>query len=81
MRKKAAVALLVAMCSMTACGNRKMGDWNYTYNKAIIEIKDGELMEVVIKNWCELDSGFIQITTQDGKIYLTHATKCILVKE
>lgn len=81
-QKSVVLAILIAVITiiiliLTSC-NRQMIDLNYTFNKAII---DG-VGEIEINSWTDYDqSDMIQITDKNGKTYLTHSSKVILIHE
>ena len=81
--KKILGTLLVTMMmlSMVGCGNKDMFDTNYTYNKAIIDLANGESIEVEIKQWRDYEDGDqLQIITPDGTVYLTSSYNCTLIR-
>ena len=70
-----AIALIVLI--LTSC-NRQMIDLNYSFDKAII---DG-IGEVEVSSWTDYEqSDMIQLTDKNGKTYLTHSSKVILIHE
>ena len=83
MKKKILGVLLVAMMmlSMVGCGNMDMLDTNYTYNMAIIDLANGESIEVEVKQWRDYENGEqLQIITPDGTVYLTSSYNCTLIR-
>lgn len=74
--------LFLSMMVLTGCGNKDLFDTNYTYNKAVINLQNGETIEVDIKQWTDYDDGEqIQIIAKDGTVYLTSSYNCTLIKE
>lgn len=74
--------LFLSMMVLTGCGNKDLFDTNYTYNKAIINLQNGETIEVDIKQWTDYDDGEqIQVIAKDGTVYLTSSYNCTLIKE
>ena len=57
-----------------------MMDLNYTFDKAICKIGD-ETKEIEIKKWTDYDGEQLQITDEDGNIYLVSSINCTLIKE
>ena len=53
MKKIIAIILSAFMlvATLTGCGNKNMWDTNYTYDKAIISMPDGTILEGKISNW------------------------------
>lgn len=80
MKKAIVIGLILATMSMTAC-NKQVVDFNYKFDKAIIDIGN-DIITIDIKSWTDFDDGDqIQITDTNGKTYLVHSSKCTLVKE
>jgi hypothetical protein len=64
----------------TGC-NKQVFDFNYTFDRAIIDTGN-EVIEVEIDKWNDYDnSDQIQIIAKDGTVYLVHSSKCILIKD
>ena len=83
MKKKILGALLMTMMmlSMVGCGNSDSLENNHTYNKAIIDLANGESIEVEIKQWRDYEDGDqLQIITPDGTVYLTSSYNCTLIR-
>ena len=72
------VALLLMLC-LTGC-NYDMIDTTFTYDKAIIDLNNGNIVEVDVKQWKDYDGEQIQIVSKDGTIYLTSSFNCTLIK-
>lgn len=84
MKKKILTLTLVSMMIMglAGCGNRDMFDTNYTYDRAIISLPNGESVEVRIKQWRDYKDGDqLQIISEDGTVYLTSTLNCTLIKD
>ncbi|MBQ4523541.1 MAG: hypothetical protein IJA10_11410 [Lachnospiraceae bacterium] len=85
MKKKVLVAILattIIVGGLTACGNKDMFDTNYTYDRAIIALPNGEVIEVEIDKWTDYEDGDqLQIIAKDGTVYLTSTLNCILIND
>ena len=84
MKKKVLVAVLTAttILGLTGCGNKDLFDTNYTYDRAIIGLPNGESVEVEIKQWKDYEDGEqIQIIAKDGTVYLTSSLNCTLIND
>jgi hypothetical protein len=79
--KKIIVALILAAMLLTGCGNMDMWDTVYTYDRAIIEMPGGEVIEVEIGKWCDHEGEQIQIIAKDGTIYLVSSFNCVLIAD
>lgn len=69
--------MLSCIMFLSGCGyNKQIIDLDYSFNKAIIE----GVGEINIKSWRDYDnSDMVQVTSKDGKVYLTHSNNVILV--
>lgn len=79
--KKIIVALILAAMLLTGCGNMDMWDTVYTYDRAIIEMPDGEVIEVEIGKWRDYEGEQIQIIAKDGTTYLVSSFNCVLIAD
>lgn len=82
MKKKLVVLLLagVMAMSMTGC-NKQLVDLTYSYEKAMIYLPNGEVVEGKVSSWKDFDDGDqIQIKI-NGKSYLVHSSNVVLISE
>ena len=71
----------MVVLGLTGCGNKDMFDTVYTFDRAIIELPNGEVVEGKIDKWADYEDGDqIQITI-NGTIYLVHSSKCVLIND
>ena len=83
MKKKVLTVILtpLVVLGLTGCGNKDMFDTVYTFDRAIIELPNGEVVEGKIDKWADYEDGDqIQITI-NGTIYLVHSSKCVLIND
>ena len=50
----------------------------YTFDRAIIKLPNGEIVEGEVESWCDYEGNQLQITI-DGKIYLVHSSDAVLI--
>lgn len=83
MKKKivALLTILILVFSMVGCSNKDMFDTNYTFDRAIISLGNGEIIEVQIKQWKDYEGEQIQIIDKAGNIYLVSTFNCILIND
>ena len=82
MRKKILVVTALIAVLLTGCGNKTLFDTTYSFDRAIIKLPNGEVMNVEVKEWTDYEDGEqIQIKTKDGKVYLVHSSNCVLIDE
>lgn len=77
-----AMLLVALMCVMLGgCGNKRVFDTTWTFERAIIFLPDGEKVEGKITSWDDYDgSDMIQVTVE-GKTYLTHSSNVVMISE
>lgn len=75
------VAISIVAALLTSCGNYGLMDMQYTYDKAIIQLANGEVVEVEVDKWYDYEGDQLQIIAKDGTVYLTSSYRCDLIKE
>ena len=80
--KRKIVALLLGLTltisTLTGCGNQDVWDTVYTFDYAIIECPNGEIIEGKVQSWCDYEGEQLQVKI-NGITYLTSSAKCILI--
>ena len=80
------VVLVIALVGFvifweTSHGNRQLIDTQYRFNRAIISLPNGEVVDGKVTSWLDYnDSDVVQVTI-DGKTYLTHYTNVCLIHD
>ena len=82
MKKVITIALIIcAMLTMSGC-NKTIIDTTYSFDYALVSFPDGSTEKIKLKKWADFSDGDqIQITADDGTVYLFHAENVVLVKE
>lgn len=83
MKKRVALIIFLAiiLISCTGCYNKQFVDMTYHYNRAIIYLPNGEIVEGRVTSWRDFEDGdSIQIKI-DGKTYLTHICNVCLIDD
>ena len=70
--------LIIVLLALTACGNRDMFDTVYTFDRAIIQLPNGEVVEGKVESWRDYEGDQLQIKIA-GKIYLVHSSDAVLI--
>ena len=82
MKKIGAFLLAVALCvSLAACGYRQLLDTTYTYDRAIISLPNGEVVDGKIQSWRDYEDGDQIQVVVDGKTYLVHSSNIVLIND
>ena len=83
--KKLTVVLLViilALSAVTFAGcNKQMVDLTYSYEYAIIGLPNGETVEGRVSSWTDYEDGDQLQVKIDGKTYLVHSSKVVLISK
>lgn len=75
------VLTIMLFVSLTACGNRQVFDTTYTFDRAIISLPNGEVVEGEVTSWKDYEDGDqIQVKIGD-KTYLVHSSNIVLIAE
>lgn len=77
----AMVLMLAVACLLTGCGNMQMFDTTYTFNRAIISLPNGEVIEGKVDSWTDFEDGDQLQVVINGVTYLTHATNVVLISK
>jgi hypothetical protein len=74
------ITLLLA-ATLSGCGNKQFFDATYTFNKAIISLPNGKVIEGQIDSWTDYEDGDQIQVKIDGVTYLVHSSDVVLIKE
>lgn len=83
-RKLIAIVLaLILTISMVGCGvyNKQLVDLTYSYERAIISLPNGEVVEGRVSSWTDFEDGDQIQVKIDGKTYLVHSTNVVLISD
>ena len=82
MKKLIALVLVIvlAMCIMTGC-NKQLIDVTYSFERAIIYLPNGEVIEGRVTSWKDYDDGDQIQVKIDGKTYLVHSSNIVLISD
>lgn len=81
MKKLCVIALVIMMViGMTSC-NYQMIDTTYNYDRAIVSLPNGELVEGDVESWKDYEDGDQIQVKIDGVTYLVHSANVVLIAE
>ena len=72
------VLALILMFLMTGC-NKQMVDLTYSYERAIISLPNGEVIEGKVSSWTDFEEGDQIQVKINGKTYLVHSSNVVLI--
>lgn len=83
MKQKILIILLALnlMFALGGCGNRELWDTTYTFDRAIVRLADGTVVDGKCQSWKDWeDSDMIQVNI-NGNTYYVHGSNISLIKE
>ena len=82
MKKLITLVLIVVMvvCIMAGC-NKQLFDTTYSFERAIIHLPNGEVIEGKVTSWKDYEDGDQIQVVINGKTYLVHSSNIVLISE
>lgn len=77
----AATVLIGGCCALSGFGNRAAWDTTYTFDRAIIKLQNGEVIEGKVQKWQDYENSDQLQVKIDGKTYLVHSMNITLIAE
>ena len=74
------VSSIVLAVSLVAC-NKQVVDLTYSYERAIISLPNGEIVEGKVQSWTDFEDGDQIQVKINGVTYLLHASQIVLISE
>ena len=85
MKKKIAVimalVLVIALTMILTACNKQMVDLTYSYERAILSLPNGEVIEGKVSSWTDFEDGDQIQVKIDGKTYLVHSSNIVLISD
>lgn len=75
----AVVTILLAM-SLSGC-NKQVVDLTYSYERAIISLPNGEIIDGKVQSWTDYEDGDQIQVKIDEVTYLVHSSQVVLISE
>lgn len=72
--------VLICFATLTGCGNYRLFDTSFKYDKAIVNWM-GEERIIEIDSWTDYEGEQIQIWDKQGNVWLLNSVYTMLVKE
>lgn len=72
---------MIMLLPLAGCGNKTVFDTTYTFNKAIIQMPDGKIVEGNVQTWNDYDDGDQIQVKIDDVTYLVHSSNVVLIRE
>lgn len=74
------IMTLLMATTLTSC-NKQIFDTTYSFDKAIISLPSGEIIEGKIDSWTDYEDGDQIQVKINGVVYLVHSSDVVLIKE
>jgi len=74
------VIALLSVLLITGC-NKQMVDLTYSYERAILQLPNGEVIEGRVSSWTDFEDGDQIQVKIDGKTYLVHSSNIVLISD
>ena len=82
MKKKVLLATISIIMGLTMAGcNKQIIDTTLKYDRAILSLPNGEIVEGDITSWTDFEDGDQIQVKIDGKTYLVHSANIALISE
>ena len=81
MKKIITIFFVILIVIITSGCNRQMVDLTYKYDRAIIELPNGEVVEGDVQSWRDYEDGDQVQVKIDGVQYLVHSSDVVLISE
>lgn len=66
---------------LAACGNRQLIDTTYKFDRAIIKLPNGEVVEGKVQSWDDYDNSDTVQVKIDGVTYYVHMLNAALIDD
>lgn len=77
-----AIFFIILFIYMLLSGcNKQMIDTTYKFDRAIIELRNGTIVEGKVQSWTDFEDGDQIQVKVDGKTYLVHSSNVDLIDE
>lgn len=81
MKKILAILITLLMVATLSSCNKQIIDLTYGFDKAIISLPNGDIVEGKIESWTDYEYGDQIQVKIDGVVYLVHSSDIVLIKE
>ena len=81
MKKLTALVLAFVLVFLMAGCNKQMVDLTYSYERAVLSLPNGEIIEGKVSSWTDFEDGDQIQVRIDGKTYLVHSSNIVLISD
>lgn len=73
--------LLISGMCLAGCGNKTAFDTTYTFNRAIVKLANGTIVDGKVQSWTDFEDGDQIQVKINGNTYLVHSSNITLIQE
>lgn len=73
--------MLLMVAILSSCGNKQVIDLTYKFDRAIISLPNGDVVDGEIESWLDYEDGDQIQVKINGVTYLVHSSDIVLIKE
>ena len=82
MKKRFTISFATILLAMSLSGcNKQVVDLTYSYERAIISLPNGEIIDGKVQSWTDYEDGDQIQVKIDGVTYLVHSSQVVLISE
>ena len=81
MKKLAIIVSSIILAVYLAACNKQVVNLTYSYERAIVSLPNGEIVEGKVQSWTDFEDGDQIQVKIDGVTYLLHASQVVLISE
>ena len=81
MKKLTALVLALILVFLMAGCNKQMVDLTYSYERAILSLPNGEVIDGKVSSGTDFEDGDQIQVRIDGKTYLVHSSNIVLISD
>ena len=75
------LVITIIVSLLVGCGNKTLIDTTYSFERAILILPNGEVIDGKVQTWTDYaDGDQIQVKI-DGETYLVHSSNIVLISE
>lgn len=75
------IMLMLMIATLSGCGNKQIFDTTYSFDRAIVSLPNGQILEGKVDSWKDYDDGDQIQVKINGVTYLVHSTDVALISE
>lgn len=82
MKKIIMLVIMLIMAALLATGcNKQIVDFSYSFNRAIIKLPNGQVIDGEITSWRDFEDGDQIQLKINGSTYLTHISNVVMIAD